>query len=174
MSFLDLTAVLTDGLGRGKGMLLSVALADPSVLWRSALGRPELLDVADGVVEPVRAEDGSLSLAGDEGAREKSGAFPSVSIIARKPTARRNLGPAFLKCCWKGNVVERAEDSGKVLPANGVIDEKNPAPEAGFSSNEGALDEWALWLDRSVMRVLRLRRRPFWDVPVDCFEEKEG
>ena len=173
MSFLDLTAVLTDGLGRGKGMLLSVALADPSVLWRSALWRPELLDVADGVVEPVRAEDGSLSLAGDEGAREKSGPFPS-SAIARKPTARRNLGPAFLKCCCKGNAVERAEDPGNVLPANGVIDEKNPVPEVDLSSNDGALDEWALWLDRSVMRVLRLRRRPFWGVPVECFEEKEG
>jgi len=103
--------------------------------------RSELLDVADGVVDPVRIDDGSESLIGDEGTPDVS-TFPTMSVVVRRPTARRNLGPAFLMCCWNGNGEERANGSAPALPLPlpPTKDEKNPGPEAVLSSNEAALD----------------------------------
>lgn len=147
VSFLVLTEVLTEGLGRGKGKppAPSIAFPDPSVLWRSVLMRSELLDVADGVVDPVRIDDGSESFIGDEGTPDMS-TFPTMSVVVRRPTARRILGPAFLICCWNGDEEERADDSAPVLPLPllPTKDEKNPVPEAVLSSNEAALDDCEL------------------------------
>ena len=98
--------------------------------------------MADGVVDPVRAGYGSLfSLASVGGAPEVSVSFSAASEdTVRRPTARRNLGPAFLKEAGD----ERAGDS-VVLdfpPTNGANDEKNPVPALDLSSADGGLDDW--------------------------------
>ena len=88
MSFFDFIPPLVDDVFE--------RISDISSGVLSELIRSELF--ADGVVEPVRADNGPGSFTDDADAADVSILLLVVSDMARKPIARRNLSPPLPLC----------------------------------------------------------------------------